>query len=784
MAQEQNQPWMKWEVKSRVLKSLPPLIQNILPAGITYDVTSERFRSDDGQFVSADVVKDQSITRVSAQNLSDSISRLEYQFNRSYAYSYNISTAKKYEFAAQSDATREASLEAGTTQLSSLSNVDTGRLSDLVDRIAGNVTNQQTNIINTAVGAVAGLVSLAIAAYMLMPSKAQAAEPTLGTGLTALMASEYEDESGRRKRRKPKPGEPGYEKQPEAPTVDDTTTPVDTELYTSSEKYAEAKAIAESYLGRAMPDDEFALLIKGVVNESGRGDREDALIAAGILNRTGAKYRSDGTVRGTLYRKGQFQPFTGGPVEGYYDHSREATPPEIARVIRNLINNLQGTPVYFGFTAYNIKAYGKYWNKPNIRKFYYDALAQVANGQGEIVGNGINKTIFFLADEGGALSRRQKQMQGAPIAQPPKPAADVLSANLIRSMPSGSRISYSQQFAKEKKPRPMYLQRSGDNAWALYGGPTGVRKITEADLAALVQEIQGQKNLKLYASGREIRLYRSAAEKLAQQAANPPGQRQQQPPTPVASGDLIMTGDSIAWGLAGYLKKSQRYSHIGWSPAKVLGLMRSTLKPSDIRGKTVVISSGASNDSTMSQKESISAQIQFCLQHKPARIVLLGVFERYRGTYRGRPISFAGINAQLARIAQQNNIEFTNELELYGKPGSDGYHPTSTGYAAMYAAIKAGRYPKSVASIELTKNEQFAALELNKISIENNIILRQQIQSASEDQVMTADASMSINNFKQAFMPNQIPKAPNGAAAPATGTMGTRADYLRILGYG
>ena len=780
-----DNPNSKWEVKSRVLKSLPPLIQKVLPSGITYDSTSEQFRSSDGRFIAADTVKGQEVSLMSGQQLSDSISRLEYQFNRSFAYSYNISSAKKSEFAAQSDATREASLEAGATQLSSSSNVDMGALSGLVDRIAGNVTNQQTNIINTAVGAVAGLVSLAIAAYMLMPSKARAAEPTLGTGLTALMASEYEDETGRRKRRKPKPGEPDYEKQPEAPTVDDTTTPVDTELYTSSEKYAEAKAIAESYLGRAMPDDEFALLIKGVVNESGRGDREDALIAAGILNRTGAKYRSDGTVRGTLYRKGQFQPFTGGPVEGYYDHSREATPPEIARVIRNLINNLQGTPVYFGFTAYNIKAYGKYWNKPNIRKFYYDALAQVANGQGEIVGNGINKTIFFLADEGGALSRRQKQIQNYRPQEPVSPT--VLNAASLQRMAHGERITYSRKFEGEKKPRQMSLVRGAGKTWTLYGGPSGNVSLTDSAINEILAEIRQtpDNTVMLSARGKTSSLYKDEnTRRLVEAARNPPTQQRQQPATPVASGDLIMTGDSIAWGLAGYLKKSQQYSHIGWSPAKVLGLMRSTLKPSDIRGKTVVISSGASNDSTMSQKGSISAQIQFCLQHKPARIVLLGVFERYRGTYRGKPISFAGINAQLARIAQQNNVEFTNELELYGKPGSDGYHPTSTGYAAMYAAIKAGRYPKSVASIELPKNQQVAALDLNNISIQNNINVRMQAKGSGERLVAAASMDDISASFRKAFG-LQAPVKGQPPAAPASGGTGdTRSEYIRRLGYG
>jgi hypothetical protein len=129
-------------------------------------------------------------------------------------------------------------------------------------------------------------------------------------------------------------------------------------------KYIEAKAAADVFLGRAMTPEEWDLLVRATVGESGGGGggAEDANIVAVILNRARANYGGHGTgIRDQLYAANQFQAVTGTSTNGRQPNSGFANPSQqqIARSTNNVLSQLSGANrTWLNFTAYDTRAYG------------------------------------------------------------------------------------------------------------------------------------------------------------------------------------------------------------------------------------------------------------------------------------------------------------------------------------------------------------------------------------------------------------------------------------------
>jgi hypothetical protein len=134
------------------------------------------------------------------------------------------------------------------------------------------------------------------------------------------------------------------------------------------------------------------------------------------------------------------------------------------------------------------------------------------------------------------------------------------------------------------------------------------------------------------------------------------GAKQQPPPGPLA------LGDSLATGLGGQGRQ-------GASPQAVFNDVYNT--PAEtVRGRDVVLSSGASNDPR--QLQWVQAQVTN-LQAKGARsVALVGVGDRQ---------DIAGANAGLSDIARQSGARFVPLSSAL--LGPDRVHPTQQGYQAL-----------------------------------------------------------------------------------------------------
>jgi hypothetical protein len=169
-----------------------------------------------------------------------------------------------------------------------------------------------------------------------------------------------------------------------------------------TELHAAARLKAEQYLGRAMTNDEWDVLLRTVYAESGRGEagREDAMILATILNRARSAgsysrgalaqgYLRQGlTVLAVLFAENQFQAVTGtvGNRRPSAHWTRGPNHNEVEGIFRAIMQFLDRVPHnQVAFTAASAAAYG-----PGTNISYRDTMLR--NG-----GQTVGRTVFNTA---------------------------------------------------------------------------------------------------------------------------------------------------------------------------------------------------------------------------------------------------------------------------------------------------------------------------------------------------------------------------------------------------
>lgn len=121
-------------------------------------------------------------------------------------------------------------------------------------------------------------------------------------------------------------------------------------------------------------------------------------------------------------------------------------------------------------------------------------------------------------------------------------------------------------------------------------------------------------------------------------------------------------GDSIAHG---YKKAAggSGYTRVGANPKEILREVNKAIKDGTVKGNTVVLSSGLSNNTA--GLNDVKATVK-ALKNAGATVVLLGVADNYKGsTKRGK-----SMNDNLATVASSNGIAF-----MGGFSSSDKLHP-------------------------------------------------------------------------------------------------------------
>lgn len=121
-------------------------------------------------------------------------------------------------------------------------------------------------------------------------------------------------------------------------------------------------------------------------------------------------------------------------------------------------------------------------------------------------------------------------------------------------------------------------------------------------------------------------------------------------------------GDSIAHG---YKKAAggSGYTRVGANPKEILREVNKAIKNGTVKGNTVVLSSGLSNNTA--GLGDVKATVK-ALKDAGATVVLLGVADNYKGsTKRGK-----SMNDNLATVASSNGIAF-----MGGFSSSDKLHP-------------------------------------------------------------------------------------------------------------
>jgi peptidoglycan hydrolase-like protein with peptidoglycan-binding domain len=154
--------------------------------------------------------------------------------------------------------------------------------------------------------------------------------------------------------------------------------------FASDENMAQAKAVADKFLGREMSDKEWNYLIRATYAEATSNQKESAYVMAVILNR--ARSGKYGDVIGTLRWPNAFQAVTGTskngnqPSKGFNDGPN---PSSLGNLLKAVIEQLPSAPTsIMRFTAVDPAAYG-----PGTNIGY---LAQLKKDGGQVIGG----TIF------------------------------------------------------------------------------------------------------------------------------------------------------------------------------------------------------------------------------------------------------------------------------------------------------------------------------------------------------------------------------------------------------
>ena len=170
--------------------------------------------------------------------------------------------------------------------------------------------------------------------------------------------------------------------------------------------------------------------------------------------------------------------------------------------------------------------------------------------------------------------------------------------------------------------------------------------------------------------------------------------------TPAAAGSkMFVFGDSIGVGVQN-AGKAPGAATGGDSPKVVFNKMTAYLSKNNIKGATILLSSGASNgakyevqgDKIYPQREFeyIAKQIEALKKAGAAKVILLGTASGYstwfpktkytKGKYR---VDLRGVNDQLSKIAASSGAQFTGPLEQFDDLKTDGIHPFG-GYSKIW----------------------------------------------------------------------------------------------------
>jgi peptidoglycan hydrolase-like protein with peptidoglycan-binding domain len=154
--------------------------------------------------------------------------------------------------------------------------------------------------------------------------------------------------------------------------------------FNTEENMAEAKQVADKFLGREMSDKEWNYLLRATYAEATSNQKESAYVMAVILNR--ARSGKYGDVVGTLRWPNAFQAVTGTSKNGHQPSSNFQQGPQggsMGNLLKAVIEQLPSAPKnIMRFTAVDPAAYG-----PGTNIGY---LAQLKKDGGTIIGG----TIF------------------------------------------------------------------------------------------------------------------------------------------------------------------------------------------------------------------------------------------------------------------------------------------------------------------------------------------------------------------------------------------------------
>lgn len=147
---------------------------------------------------------------------------------------------------------------------------------------------------------------------------------------------------------------------------------------------AQAKGIAEEFLGTDISDDEWNYLVRATIAEASPNQQERGAVAAVILNRVKSnRYPND--IISVLRQRNQFQAVTGTrPDPGPSRNFRNPTQRQVATTVQAIIDHLPNANTsWLNFTSNNPRAYGPGTN--------VGFMAQVKDSPGSRV---IGGTVF------------------------------------------------------------------------------------------------------------------------------------------------------------------------------------------------------------------------------------------------------------------------------------------------------------------------------------------------------------------------------------------------------
>lgn len=163
-------------------------------------------------------------------------------------------------------------------------------------------------------------------------------------------------------------------------------------------------------------------------------------------------------------------------------------------------------------------------------------------------------------------------------------------------------------------------------------------------------------------------------------------------------------GDSIAHG---YKKAAggSGYTRVGANPKEILREVNKAIKDGTVKGNTVVLSSGLSNNTA--GLNDVKATVK-ALKNAGATVVLLGVADNYKGsTKRGK-----SMNDNLATVASSNGITFMGGFSSSDKLHPNEYKLSDIGVTKSSGA-KTETSTKSDTSADTTQSTQTSGTQLS-----------------------------------------------------------------------